>query len=128
MGIPQSTKLAQPLKHYLGKLETYQQKKNNKDPSNRCNIPYYRKVHKNNGLTENSTPMGGFVNMASTSNLLEMPTPDMNVSVTALKAEVMYKGLASTSRMVSALVTPIGKFEDAAEEFDRLQRSGMTNS
>jgi hypothetical protein len=72
MGISPKTKLDQPLKHYLGNLQTYQQKKNNKDPTNRCNIPYYRKVHKNNQLTENSTPIGGFVNMASTSNLLEV--------------------------------------------------------
>lgn len=36
------------LNHYLNDLDTYQRKKKNRDPTNRVNIPYYRKVAKLN--------------------------------------------------------------------------------
>ena len=36
------------LNHYLNDLDTYQRKKKNRDPTNRVNIPYYRKVTKLN--------------------------------------------------------------------------------
>ena len=36
------------LNHYLNDLDTYQRKKKNRDPTNRVNIPYYRKVKKLN--------------------------------------------------------------------------------